>query len=71
MLECVGFVIVPASMMRMKRSLDMSDDEQEPFVADRPGLWFIKHKSSGLLLFLGRLIRPDPAIEDATNRDEL
>ena len=60
-----------ASVVRMKRSLDI--DGEEPFVADHPCLWALRHNPSGLWLFLGRLSQPDPfqPTQSSVARDEL
>lgn len=66
----------PAAVVRLKRSLEVFDDEPvEPFIADHPCLWFLRHKHSGVLLFVGRLSHPqnipDSILHESAGRDEL
>lgn len=61
-----------AGVVRLKRSLQIEEEVAEPFIADRPCLWLLKHNPSGLWLFFGRLSRPDYSSQRSLQeRDEL
>lgn len=82
-LSCVIFVLFcffplfayeSAGVIRLKRSLNVDDEEElEPFVADHPCLWLLRHNPTGMWLFVGRLARPaDISSTDVPlSRDEL
>merc|ERR1712071_79918 len=59
-----------AGVVRMKRSLDVQDEDEEPFVANHPCLLLIRDNLTATNLFLGRLARP-PVESHSSDRDEL
>jgi len=65
----------PAGVIRLKRSMEVFDDEPvEPFIADHPCLWLLRYNPTGVLLFVGRLSRPQNIPDHShvsPSRDEL
>ena len=64
-----------AGVVRLKRSLILDDEEpEEPFVADHPCLWLLRHNPTNMWLFIGRLSQPTLSPVELINpagRDEL
>lgn len=68
----LGILNCLAGVVRLKRSLQIEEEVAEPFIANRPCLWLLKHNPSGLWLFFGRLSRPDYSPQRSfQERDEL
>jgi len=67
---CYFVTSFAAGVVRMKRSLDVQDEDEEPFVANHPCLLLIRDNLTATNLFLGRLARP-PVESHSSDRDEL
>nr|CAB3265987.1 leukocyte elastase inhibitor-like [Phallusia mammillata] len=59
-----GSMVTSAVMVGMDYGIPFS---YKQFLADHPFLWAIRHQQTGLVLFMGRIQRPDG---DLTNHDE-
>ena len=65
------------STVRLKRSLNIEEHQlAEPFIADHPFLWLLRHDTTGMWIFLGHLVEPlsihdYPEITPSHHVDEL
>ncbi len=56
---CVRLSSSTGSTIRLKRSLNVEEDQlMEPFIADHPFLWLLRHDVTGVWIFLGHLVEP-------------
>lgn len=63
-----------AGVVRLKRSLIVDEEEPEPFIADHPCLWLLRHNPTNMWLFVGRLVQPSLSpveFDISPGRDEL
>jgi serpin B len=58
-----GTEAAAATAVMMRAGSAPNPDEPVPFVCDRPFLFFLRHVSTGALLFAGRLSAPEPATD--------
>lgn len=60
-------------IVRLKRSLSV-EELPEPFIADRPFVWLLRHEITGAWIFFGRIVNilnPNPVTENTRTVDEL
>ena len=60
-------------IVRLKRSLSV-EELPEPFIADRPFVWLLRHEITGAWIFFGRIVNTlnhNPVTENTRTVDEL